>query len=63
MHELGCVLGGGCIVDGRFHALVANAHRAVPPAFGHRHVGFGARVTHAVSALPAVMLRDGRDGW
>lgn len=49
-------------MDGRFHALVANAHCAVPAAIGHRHVGFGARVAHAVSALPAVMLRDGRDG-
>ena len=63
MHELSCVLGDSCIMDGCFHALVANAHCVVPPAFGHRHVGFGAWVAHAVSTLPAVMLRDGRDCW
>ena len=64
MHELGCVLGRGDdrIVDRRFHALVANSNRVVPAAFGHRHVRLGARVAYAVSALPAVMLRKGRDG-
>ena len=62
MLELSCVLRGRCIMESWLDALVANTYCAVPSAFGHRHVSFGASIAHAVPTFPAVMLRYRRYG-